>query len=79
MYVHMYASMDGNMLACIHIGMHMYIHTYVCMYVFYYFHNNTQGCLIFSDACNHTSVVLGARLSGAVIRKFKHNGKIGTW
>ena len=38
--------------------------------------SNTQGCLIFSDACNHTSVVLGARLSGAVIRKFKHNGKV---
>ena len=69
------------MLACIHIGMHTctYVHTYIRMYVFCYFHNNTQGCLIFSDTCNHTSVVLGARLSGAVIRKFKHNGKIGTW
>lgn len=35
-----------------------------------------KGCLIFSDACNHTSVVLGARLSGAVIRKFKHNDMV---
>ena len=65
------------MHTCIYV--HAYVCMYVCMYVFYYFHNNTQGCLIFSDTCNHTSVVLGARLSGAVVRKFKHNGKIGTW
>ncbi|XP_065919421.1 serine palmitoyltransferase 2-like isoform X2 [Dysidea avara] len=32
-----------------------------------------EGCLILSDACNHISVVLGARLSGAAIQKFKHN------
>jgi len=33
-----------------------------------------QGCLILSDTCNHTSLVLGARLTGATIWKFKHNG-----
>ncbi|XP_040837768.1 serine palmitoyltransferase 3 [Ochotona curzoniae] len=32
-----------------------------------------KGCLILSDELNHTSVVLGARLSGATIRPFKHN------
>ena len=32
-----------------------------------------KGCLIVSDALNHTSLVLGARLSGAKIRVFKHN------
>ncbi|XP_058535680.1 serine palmitoyltransferase 3 [Ochotona princeps] len=32
-----------------------------------------KGCLILSDELNHTSVVLGARLSGAIIRPFKHN------
>ncbi|XP_065919424.1 serine palmitoyltransferase 2-like isoform X2 [Dysidea avara] len=32
-----------------------------------------KGCLILSDECNHTSLVLGARLSGSIIRKFKHN------
>uniref|UniRef100_A0A8D2AP58 Serine palmitoyltransferase 2 n=1 Tax=Sciurus vulgaris TaxID=55149 RepID=A0A8D2AP58_SCIVU len=31
------------------------------------------GCLILSDELNHTSIVLGARLSGATIRPFKHN------
>lgn len=33
-----------------------------------------QGCLILSDELNHTSIVLGARLSGAKIRVFRHNG-----
>ncbi|GAB1286956.1 Serine palmitoyltransferase 3 [Apodemus speciosus] len=32
-----------------------------------------KGCLILSDELNHASVILGARLSGAVIRPFKHN------
>ncbi|XP_018410231.1 PREDICTED: serine palmitoyltransferase 3-like [Nanorana parkeri] len=32
-----------------------------------------KGCLILSDELNHTSVILGARLSGATIRIFKHN------
>nr|XP_004661509.3 serine palmitoyltransferase 3 isoform X1 [Jaculus jaculus] len=32
-----------------------------------------KGCLILSDEFNHTSIILGARLSGAVIRPFKHN------
>jgi len=45
------------------------------------YHINTafvmQGSLIISDECNHTSLVLGARLSGSTIKKFKHNG-IGT-
>ncbi|XP_054844177.1 serine palmitoyltransferase 3 [Eublepharis macularius] len=32
-----------------------------------------KGCLILSDELSHTSLVLGARLSGATIRVFKHN------
>eukprot|EP00128_Syssomonas_multiformis_P012191 Colp12_sorted_trinity150504_noHs@26713 len=32
-----------------------------------------KGSLVISDALNHTSIVLGARLSGATIRVFKHN------
>lgn len=36
-----------------------------------------QGCLILSDELNHTSLILGARLSGATIRVFKHNSKSG--
>ncbi|KAI0437109.1 PLP-dependent transferase [Xylaria telfairii] len=33
----------------------------------------SKGCLIISDELNHASIRLGARLSGAVIRSFKHN------
>ncbi|XP_067901751.1 serine palmitoyltransferase 3 [Heterodontus francisci] len=32
-----------------------------------------KGCLILSDELNHTSLILGARLSGSAIRVFKHN------
>ena len=32
-----------------------------------------KGCLIISDELNHTSLVYGARVSGASIRVFKHN------
>lgn len=35
-----------------------------------------QGCLILSDELNHASLVLGARLSGATIRVFKHNSEL---
>ncbi|ELW49868.1 Serine palmitoyltransferase 2 [Tupaia chinensis] len=34
-----------------------------------------KGCLILSDELNHASLVLGARLSGATIRIFKHNSE----
>ena len=34
-----------------------------------------KGDLIISDELNHTSLILGARLSGAKIKVFKHNGK----
>ncbi|AEO57918.1 hypothetical protein MYCTH_2080075 [Thermothelomyces thermophilus ATCC 42464] len=33
----------------------------------------SKGCLILSDELNHASIRIGARLSGAVIRSFKHN------
>ncbi|BFZ07191.1 hypothetical protein BsWGS_10230 [Bradybaena similaris] len=33
----------------------------------------SQGCLILSDELNHASLILGSRLTGAVIRTFKHN------
>ncbi|KAJ2744084.1 serine palmitoyltransferase component [Coemansia sp. BCRC 34301] len=32
-----------------------------------------RGCLIISDELNHSSLVSGARLSGATIRVFRHN------
>ncbi|CAG9949990.1 unnamed protein product, partial [Clonostachys rosea f. rosea IK726] len=32
-----------------------------------------KGCLIISDELNHASIRIGARLSGAVIKSFKHN------
>lgn len=32
-----------------------------------------KGCLIISDSLNHTSIVNGARASGATVRVFKHN------
>lgn len=32
-----------------------------------------KGCLILSDELNHSSLVLGARLSGAQIKTFRHN------
>lgn len=32
-----------------------------------------KGCLIMSDELNHASLVLGARLSGASVKVFKHN------
>ncbi|KAI8376264.1 pyridoxal phosphate-dependent transferase [Radiomyces spectabilis] len=35
-----------------------------------------KGCLIISDELNHSSIVFGARLSGASIRVFKHNNMI---
>lgn len=35
-----------------------------------------KGDLIVSDELNHSSLVLGARLSGAKIKVFKHNGKL---
>lgn len=34
-----------------------------------------QGCLILSDELNHASLVLGARLSGSIVRVFKHNSE----
>lgn len=33
----------------------------------------SKGCLIVSDELNHASIRVGARLSGAMIRSFKHN------
>ncbi|CDQ72138.1 unnamed protein product [Oncorhynchus mykiss] len=35
-----------------------------------------KGCLILSDELNHASLALGARLSGATIRVFKHNNMV---
>ncbi|KAI9897716.1 hypothetical protein N3K66_007572 [Trichothecium roseum] len=32
-----------------------------------------KGCLILSDELNHASIRVGSRLSGAVIKSFKHN------
>ena len=32
-----------------------------------------KGCLVISDELNHASIVLGCRVSGAVVRVFKHN------
>lgn len=35
-----------------------------------------KGCLIVSDANNHTSIVVGARTSGATIKVFNHNDPV---
>lgn len=32
-----------------------------------------KGCLIISDELNHASIRIGARISGAVIKSYKHN------
>jgi serine palmitoyltransferase len=32
-----------------------------------------KGCLVISDELNHASIRIGARLSGAVIKSYKHN------
>ena len=34
-----------------------------------------RKCLIVSDELNHSSIILGARLSGAKIKIFRHNGR----
>lgn len=31
------------------------------------------GCLVLSDECNHASLILGLRLSGATVKVFRHN------
>ncbi|GAA6042502.1 hypothetical protein JCM8097_003062 [Rhodosporidiobolus ruineniae] len=33
----------------------------------------SKGCLVISDELNHSSIRFGARLSGAMIRQYKHN------
>ncbi|KAK7104198.1 serine palmitoyltransferase 2-like isoform X2 [Littorina saxatilis] len=33
----------------------------------------SKGCLILSDELNHASLILGSRLTGALIRVYKHN------
>lgn len=33
----------------------------------------SPGCLVISDEKNHASIILGLRLSGSIIRVFKHN------
>jgi len=35
----------------------------------------SKGCLVLSDEKNHASLILGLRLSGAVIQIFKHNSR----
>ncbi|GFS16232.1 serine palmitoyltransferase 2, partial [Elysia marginata] len=37
----------------------------------------SKGSLILSDELNHASLILGSRLTGAVIRTFKHNVVVG--
>ncbi|GAA5902784.1 hypothetical protein JCM6882_004066, partial [Rhodosporidiobolus microsporus] len=33
----------------------------------------SKGCLVISDELNHSSIRFGARLSGAMVRQYKHN------
>ena len=33
----------------------------------------SKGCLVISDELNHSSIRFGARMSGAMIRQYKHN------
>lgn len=37
-----------------------------------------KGSLVLSDEKNHASIILGVRLSGAVVRLFRHNGSFYT-
>lgn len=32
-----------------------------------------KGCLVISDAMNHSSIVAGVRASGATVKVFRHN------
>ena len=41
-----------------------------------HFHCTMQGDLILSDELNHSSICLGAKLSGAAVRRFKHNSEL---
>ena len=41
--------------------------------------SNFQGCLLISDELNHASLILGARLSGAKIKVFRHNSKSSSY
>lgn len=34
----------------------------------------SKGCLVLSDSKNHSSLILGIKLSGATVRVFDHNG-----
>ncbi|XP_038077869.1 serine palmitoyltransferase 2-like [Patiria miniata] len=36
----------------------------------------TEGCLVISDKLNHSSLVLGIRLSGASVKVFEHNDTV---
>lgn len=46
------------------------------LYMLAVFSLNDQGCLILSDELNHVSIILGARLSGATTKVFKHNSQL---
>lgn len=35
-----------------------------------------KGCLILSDEKNHSSLILGCRLSGATVKVFQHNSNL---
>lgn len=36
----------------------------------------SKGCLVISDELNHSSIRFGARLSGAMVRQYKHNDMV---
>lgn len=36
------------------------------------------GSLVISDECNHASLALGCKLSGAKVLRFNHNGIVKT-
>ena len=58
------------MTLCMHTLLPLLLshYCYTCMYLL-------QGDLILSDEMNHSSICLGAKLSGAVVRRFKHNSE----
>ena len=39
-------------------------------------YNYLQGCLIVSDELNHASIAVGAKISGAAVKTYKHNGRL---
>lgn len=68
----------GKVCMLLHLVMNAYV-TFQTYVLVAYFMPCIQGGLIISDSLNHSSIVSGARGSGATIRVFQHNSKHFSW